>query len=280
MFRLLRDVLRTARDGTIEAGAERLMRAVYQRRVRRRQPFVATIAGQQVTLHHRGTEADAFAAWQCFYRQQYRLPPPLFEPPHHDRAVTAHYQALVAAGRVPLIVDAGAHIGAASLWFAARYPGSRIVAVEPAEENLAVLRRNAEEAGITVVAAAVGAADGEAQLADTGQSSMGFRVGGEGPTRPVAMLSLPTLLARHAAEAEPFILKIDVEGAERQLFAAGGDETASRFPLIVLEEHDFMLPGQATASGFFRFHAEHGRDFVFANENIFSFDMKRLRPGP
>jgi FkbM family methyltransferase len=256
------------------------MRAVYQRRVRRRQPFVATIAGRPVTLHHRGTEADAFAAWQCFYRQQYRLPPPLFEPPHHDRAITAHYQALVAAGRVPLIVDAGAHIGAAALWFAARYPASRIVAVEPAEENLALLRRNAEEAGITVVAAALGDADGEAQLADTGQSSMGFRVGGEGPTRPVAMLSLPTLLARHAAEAEPFILKIDIEGAERQMFAAGVDEAASRFPLIVVEEHDFMLPGHATASGFFRFHAEQGRDFVFANENIFSFDMKRLRPGP
>jgi FkbM family methyltransferase len=257
------------------------MRAVYLRRVRRHQPFVATVAGQRVTLRHRGTEADAFAAWQCFHREQYRLPPPLFEPPHHDRAVTAHYQALVAAGRVPLIVDAGAHIGAASLWFAARYPASRIVAVEPAEENLAVLRRNAEDAGITVVAAALGAADGEVQLADTGQSSMGYRVGGEGPTRPVAMLSLPTLLARHALGAEPFILKIDIEGAERQVFAAGagGDEAAAQFPLIVLEEHDFMLPGRATASGFFRFHAEQGRDFAFANENIFSFDMKRLRPG-
>lgn len=274
---LFREIIRTCRERTIEAGVERGMRAVYVRRVKRHNPFVTMVAGQRVVLNHRNSDADAFGAWQCFYREQYRLPPPLFEAPHHAKALSAYYDTLVASGRIPLIIDAGAHIGAGSLWFAAQYPRARIVAVEPADDNLAILRQNAAGDRITVVAGAIGRADGHADLADVGQSSMGYRVGGQGPSRRVEMFSLPTLLSRHAEGTEPFILKLDIEGSERELFGGGNDAAAERFPLIILEEHDFLMPGSATAAGFFRFHADRRRDFVFANENIFSFDMRQLQ---
>jgi len=76
----------------------------------------------------------------------------------------------------------------------------------------------------------------------------------------------------------PFILKIDIEGAEKELFDHSLEIIAA-FPLIIFEPHDFYMPGARTASPFFRFHAETGRDFAFHYENIFSMNMNSLRNG-
>jgi hypothetical protein len=36
------------------------------------------------------------------------------------------------------------------------------------------------------------------------------------------------------------------------------------------------MPGQKTASSFFKFHGETGRDFMFGLENIFSVEIGSL----
>src|SRR5438270_12315217 len=41
------------------------------------------------------------------------------------------------------IIDAGAHIGLATVQFATWFPNAQIVAIEPSERNVAILRRNA-----------------------------------------------------------------------------------------------------------------------------------------
>jgi hypothetical protein len=43
------------------------------------------------------------------------------------------------------IVDAGANIGMATLYFAWKYPAARIAAIEPEASNLEILRRNCED---------------------------------------------------------------------------------------------------------------------------------------
>ena len=50
----------------------------------------------------------------------------------------------------------------------------------------------------------------------------------------------------------------------------------NRFPLIVFEPHDWMLPGQLSSLDFFRFHASAGREFAMNNENIASIAVERL----
>jgi len=70
---------------------------------------------------------------------------------HHQYAFdqwasTAEILALVARraaqGKKPLIIDAGANIGAVTVYFALKMPSARIVAIEPAADNFAVLERN------------------------------------------------------------------------------------------------------------------------------------------
>jgi hypothetical protein len=56
--------------------------------------------------------------------------------------VDARYQAILDAGKTPIVIDAGANVGAASLWFARAFPQAAIVAVEPDPENARLLRLN------------------------------------------------------------------------------------------------------------------------------------------
>ncbi|WP_409190079.1 FkbM family methyltransferase [Bradyrhizobium sp. RDM4] len=54
----------------------------------------------------------------------------------------AAYNAILNDGETPVLVDAGANIGAASLWFRQKFPELAIVAIEPDPDNIALLRRN------------------------------------------------------------------------------------------------------------------------------------------
>jgi len=227
-----------------------------------------------ITIHHRGTGADLGVIRQCFEQGQYEI------PEHRARygSHADHFcRSVLAAGRTPLIVDCGANIGASVLWFAARYPGAHLVAIEPAADNFALLRRNCAGTTSDLRAAAVGPNDGMTLLYDPGEGAWGYRTGVDAAGGyEVAMLSLATILAENpASRYEPFILKIDIEGGEKELFS--GDWTViDRFPVLVIEPHDWILPGTQVASGFFRFHSNTDRDFAYRGENVFSLSYRRL----
>jgi hypothetical protein len=72
-----------------------------------------------------------------------------------------------------------------------------------------------------------------------------------------------------ARNGAPFIAKIDIEGAEADLFAANTGWVQS-FDLVIIELHDWMLPGQGTSRNFLKCIANLDRDFLHIGENIFS----------
>ena len=234
----------------------------------------AELDGRKATLSHRGSGADRGAILQCFEQLQYEIPE--LRPRYRSHA-QAFYDAILAAGRIPLIVDGGANIGASVLWFSLRYPRAHIVAIEPARDNFLYLGRNARSCDADLRAAAIGAVDGVTLLSDPGEGEWGYRTGApSGGGYEVPVVSIETILAdKPATRYEPFLLKLDIEGAERSLFA--GDLTSmARFPVIAIEPHDWLFPGERTASGFFSFHGEAGRDFAFRAENVFSIDYPRI----
>lgn len=261
----------------VEAG----IRKLYPYLNRLRNPMRVAVQGRAARVHHGGLKDHYFAVYQCFYRHQYELPVPLFTAAHHTLALDARYRTILARGRRPLILDCGANIGSGVAWFAARYPGARIVAVEPAAANLGLLRQNARGLDVAIVAGAVGPARGSAILRGRLDAPLSFQVDPAGSgldeaagAQAVEVFDLPALMDLSEG-AEPFIAKVDIEGAERGLFSAHQDILA-RFPLIVLEPHDFCMPGEEVSSSFFAFHAQQRRDFLFANENVFSVDYRAL----
>src|ERR1051325_10671266 len=73
--------------------------------------------GTTRAFHHRGSPADQGAIRQLFVEQQYSL-----RRLARGAELLRSYDAIAAAGRAPLIVDAGANIGASAVWFAGEFP--------------------------------------------------------------------------------------------------------------------------------------------------------------
>ena len=235
-----------------------------------------SIAGTAFLIEHRGSANDLAAINGCFRDQQYRIPD---VAAGYAELAEALYSRIIQAGHRPLIVDCGANIGAASLWFRAMYPKAHIVAVEPAVDNFEYLTRNTSAWDVEGVHAGIDGVDGVAFLMDPGYGPDGYRTGAEGCGEPVPMISMDSLIRQHAPASVPFILKVDIEGYESNLFE-GNREALSTFPVIIVETHDWLLPGKGTALNFFSFHTEHKRDYIHHNENVFSLDYKTLSSGP
>ncbi len=183
--------------------------------------------------------------------------------------VRARYERVIREGRRPLIIDCGANIGASAAYFAMRYPAARIVAVEPCEENLALARKNCRSPHVDFVAAAVGSRMGRSELVDPGWGSWSLRVRAA-DDGPIPMVTIASILADETnAGCTPFIAKIDIEGCEDDVFA-GDLDWVDRFPVIMIELHDWLFPGQARSRGFLEAMGARNRDFLTSGETVIS----------
>lgn len=198
----------------------------------------------------RPADSDLATLRQVFYLEEYRVPVPEVE-----RALARANNAILSSGRRPVIVDAGANIGAATLWMAGRYPEAHIVSVEPDPTAHALLQRNTRRISrVSVIEAAIGSEPGHVKLFTTGDSWSTQTERSESGTQIVTMEQA----FRRVANGTPFIAKIDIEGFESDLFArnlAWLDEVTA----VLLEPHDWRFPGEHTSRSFQRALGE--RDF-------------------
>ena len=74
-------------------------------------------------------------------------------------------------------------------------------------------------------------------------------------------------------KAAPFICKIDIEGGEANLFKCNYS-WLERFPLVIIELHDWLLPGESNSRNFLKAALEF--DFVYRDENLFCFNNALL----
>jgi FkbM family methyltransferase len=151
------------------------------------------------------------------------------------------------------IVDAGANCGITTVFYANRYPEATVVAVEPEASNYMALVRNTRSyPNVITVQAALWKEDGQVEIfaGDEGFSGWprmkswgkwGFH-GREGSG--CRAVTLPTLMREVGIETVD-ILKVDVEGAEREIFSesAGLDYVK----LLAIELHDRSYPGCSDA---------------------------------
>lgn len=224
---------------------------------------VATSIGQ-VRIHHRGSVADRGVLEQHFVNREYDIL--RFK---RGKGLRAMYREMVAQGQKPLIIDAGANIGASLVWFAREYPEAHIIAFEPDAENCALLRQNTKGLDATIHEAAIGSSDGFVNIHDPGEGEWAYRTE---PDQSGSCVQLSMLrMVREAIEAgyEPFYVKIDIEGGEAHLFDKN-TEWVQEFPIMSVELHDWLIPQGGTAKSFLHCIAALDRDFVIRGENVFS----------
>lgn len=145
-----------------------------------------------------------------------------------------------------VIMDLGANIGLSTRFFKNAYPKARIIAVEPDVDNFAMLTRNtAGIADVQCVMAGIWPEDGRIALQQDGLGSSGFRTqAATAGSGDIEALTINTLMARFGIERIS-LLKIDIEGAEKDLFSAPDLSWMERVDRIAIELHDHIRPGAA-----------------------------------
>lgn len=189
----------------------------------------------------------------------------------HDEKLQAVYESMLKAGEVPLIIDGGCNVGFASLFFKMKYPKAVIIGVEPVVDNAELARRNLEGfQDVEVLTAAVSHSTGVLYVSDPGLGNNAFRtsVAAEGDHLSVPSLSIDDILAQRK-DCKPFIMKLDIEGFEKSLFETN-TSWVDKFDVIMVETHDWMLPGEAISRPLMKVLGEHDRDLIFKGENLFS----------
>jgi FkbM family methyltransferase len=170
--------------------------------------------------------------------------------------------------KVKTIVDLGANIGLSVLYLRSQYPGARIIAVEPDKDNFDLLVKNvAGLPDVYCVNKAIWHSSRTLGLFDTGGGAYSYLVKEESIDEKAAIrsVSINELLDEYKFSSID-LLKIDIEGSEKELFAVNYKEWLPKVGCVVIELHDWFRPG--CAASFFRAVCSREYNLSFKGENV------------
>ena len=209
-----------------------------------------------VTLRPRGSDLSSFR--RVFASGDYDIPRAAAD------SILKRYEAIIAGGRTPVIVDAGAYVGAAAMLFRSRFPGAHVVALEPDPESFRLLQRNLTPGGrSTPIQAAVAGTAGKVRLVPQGES---WATQVERADDGIASITMDEAFASIPG-GEPFIAKINIEGFESDVFS-GSLDWLDKIALLFIEPHDWLLPGKHTSRSFQRALGERDFDLFIVGPHL------------
>lgn len=198
-------------------------------------------------------------------------------PMYHQVFTSRQYE--VALSKHPkTILDCGGNVGFASVYLANVYSGARILSIEPELSNYSLLTRNvAPYPNVVPFHAAVWKTNSLLDIRDLWGEASGFQTqesGMQGSGRLVGRtvgLTIDSIMSLAGMDEVDF-LKIDIEGAEDEVFA---DPSAwiQRVGVMAIEIHDDKKPNcRATiyrsAARQFDFEWQNGENVFFARSDF------------
>ena len=182
----------------------------------------------------------------------------------HDIFIWGEYGFLKPVADITTVLDIGANVGYSSTYFAGIYPKCEVVAVELMHSNFEQLSRNTAFLGnrIRTVEAAVWSHNDGVSIADDtfrdGDAWSYHASEAEAGKNLVPSITMFELMQQHAMPRAN-ICKIDIEGAEYELFAPGNRRWVNNCDVILLEIHEdlamFDIVAAMQADGFHSFTA-------------------------
>jgi FkbM family methyltransferase len=150
-------------------------------------------------------------------------------------------------GAPAVILDAGANIGMSAVFFANKYPGAIVLALEPDKQNYELLCRNvAAYAQVIPLQGALWKENKAIRLWNPAGVMDGFQtidqelINGEGDSM-VAGYTMDSLIDQYQL-GRVNILKLDIEGAEKEIFDCA-EPWIGRVDVIMVELHDRLKAG-------------------------------------
>ena len=197
------------------------LKIFFQLRVLKRETVHLKVYGR-INLRKNSTDIDVFN--QVFVSKEYDLPIP-FEP--------------------KFIIDAGANIGLTSLFYACKFPLATIISIEPDNENFDLLQKNTcRHSNVLPIKRALWKNEEKIFLLKSNSNDSHSIVKMQKNSEEVASLTLNTIIVQYNPGIID-ILKMDVEGAEKEIFSVDVKNWLPIVRTLVVELHDRFKPGCA-----------------------------------
>jgi FkbM family methyltransferase len=264
-----RQFLKFVRVFGISAGV-RLWFSLFLQQLGSRSALLAIrVPGLASPIHLRRQDLEIF--WQIMVMQEndFRA------LPQASRA-TDVYRKIVSELNKPVVIDCGGHIGLSALWFASHFPEALVYSVEPDSSNFELLQQNTRSySNIIPINGGIWSRTCYLEVSNPNSGNASFRLQ---EVAEDAALVRPNMLQGYAigdiADREEsnrlFLVKIDIEGAESEVFKRPAEWMGSAAVLIV-ELHDWLMPGQGTSRNLLARVAEGHFDVLLRGENLLLF---------
>lgn len=177
-----------------------------------------------------------------------------------------------------LIVDCGSNIGCSTNFFLRNYENSRIISIEPDKGNFNLLNRNINNLErVELINSAVSNKAITFKVIDDPHISNDYR--GKNIIETSSINSSEAITINQILSNEgnknlyPYLIKIDIEGHENQLFE-NNTEWIDQFKIIIIELHDWMFPETSNSKNFLNKIStsmnKYNRDLIIKGENLIS----------
>lgn len=208
----------------------------------------------------------------------------------HQIFALGEYQCLVSLVKsfsglkIKTIVDAGANVGFTSLFLLSNFPEAFIVGIEPDEQNYKMLEQNlAANASSTYVLLrkALWKNSGYVTMSDSfrdhrewSRQVVDTPVTGQKPSDQLEGIALNELFTIAGTESID-ILKIDIEGAEKEVFSdsVGSIEVLRKVKFLVIELHDEV----DFKNDFEKMLMSAGFHFTYVGESLLGFNSNLFK---
>jgi len=175
------------------------------------------------------------------------------------------------------IIDAGSNIGLASFFFRIKYPKSKIVAFEIETENYNTSIKNLKGINeIEVFKKAIFNKKTNLKIEDPYNASNSFVIKevAEGDNFEIESITIDEILKEQNWNSID-LLKIDIEGAEKNLFESNYENWLPKTKMIMIETHDRMIENCSyivmktlNENNFLLYTTTNGGTLVFYNKKF------------
>jgi FkbM family methyltransferase len=178
-----------------------------------------------------------------------------------------------------LIIDCGANIGCSAIYFSKLFANSNIVSIESDRKNFSILKKNCKDKNYYNINSALASdryfykrikrIDNRANAIKISNSE----------TKNKSITVNEILNSYKETIYDYFLIKIDIEGSEKDLFSKNL-QWVNKFKIIIIELHDWMTPRSRISHSFLKYISKLNsqknsqRDLLIFGENLISIKNK------
>lgn len=167
-----------------------------------------------------------------------------------------------------VIIDCGANIGLSAIYFKNRFPEAKIIAIEPEMSNFELLKKNTEKYdNIFCIRSGIWNTSTNLIIKDENSENWGFVVEEVDykNNNTIPAISIDEIISNYGIN-QIDILKIDIEGSEKELFEINFENWLKVTKVLIIELHDGLRQG--ASKSFFRAISRYDFKMSRKNENL------------